>query len=456
MSGLVSRRIEVAPRRWMFLPIGVKVRELDGSACLAFEAAARGWGVILGNKSLLKDRTDLPRGMQIEKKIANGTAAKIPEVWATGRKVSAWCEEGLVYPNAEEYGWRKVEHKAYDLLDLFFAWGRNQADDMTKLGCNSQKMVVTGNPRFDLHRADRRAVFAEKVARIRRQYAPFILVNTKFSLHNGLRASTDIVAKMRDQEKVRTPEQEAEMAGAVAFHAAGFKGFMALTDALSRRFPDHTIVVRPHPSELFDTWAKKAATLPNVRAIREGNVIEWILAAQISVHNNCTTGVESYLLGKPAISYRPVSDPRFNLFLPNALSVNAFDLDETLALVAKALAGQPISANDDAAEKARLAAHYIANANGQGSCERILDALGAADLPEERFSFSGGPFHEATVATQKSLRFLRLVQGNKKVPSRHTVHGQELRELLGATQRLTGRYGGVRINEIESNVFCIH
>ena len=126
MSTVLSRKIEVSSRRWLLLPIETKARELDGKALLAFEAAERGWGSILGRKSLRRN-ADLPRGMLIEKSIPPGRSADILQARAAGRRVSAWCEEGLVYNNANEYGHRKVEKTAYDLLDLYFAWGQNQA-----------------------------------------------------------------------------------------------------------------------------------------------------------------------------------------------------------------------------------------------------------------------------------------------------------------------------------------
>ena len=147
---------------------------------------------------------------------------------------------------------------------------------------------------------------------------------------------------MRAIGKVNTSEQEAEALGQIDFHRTGFHKFMELMDEVSRQFPQYTVVVRPHPSERHDAYKAKAATLPNVKVICEGNVVEWILASDACVHNNCTTGVESYLLGKPAISYRPLCDPKFDLYLPNALSAEAFDLDTVMDLLDKTLRGEAI------------------------------------------------------------------------------------------------------------------
>ena len=53
-------------RRWLFLPIETKVRELDGKLLLAATAAERGWGVILGHKDNLAAETADMRGIVLE------------------------------------------------------------------------------------------------------------------------------------------------------------------------------------------------------------------------------------------------------------------------------------------------------------------------------------------------------------------------------------------------------
>ena len=109
--------------------------------------------------------------------------------------------------------------------------------------------------------------------------------------------------------------------------------------ALSHRHRDYQIIIRPHPSESHDPWQRLAAELPNVSVIYEGNVAEWLLAANLLIHNNCTTGVEAYLLGRAAIAYSAFRDEAYDLFLPNALSEEVFELDQLLDIAAKALSG---------------------------------------------------------------------------------------------------------------------
>jgi len=474
MRSLLSWRVEVSPRRWILLPIGfaLKTREFDGNAMLAFEAAERGWGTLLGDKSL-RHRANLPRGMLIEKNIAPGTSKKVATSLIRGQKLAACCEEGLVYNNADEYGRRKVEKTTYDLLELFFCWGKNHAEDMLSLGCNGDKLIRAGNPRFDLHRPELRNVFTQRVEEIREKYAPFILVTTKFSHYNGYYSPEAALAKMRELGKVQTPKQEAEALGQIAFHRRGFHAFMELVDQTSRTFPDHRIVVRPHPSERHDPWHAKAAALPNVEIIFEGNVIEWLLAADACIHNNCTTGVESYLLGKTPISYRPVCDPQFDLYLPNALSAEAFDLETAIRLVGAVLRGKEVSTTEEVQVKADVARRFIENIEGKRACERFLDALDGADLPEERLAFSVGPLNEFKLTAQRTLQRVRKTTKRKGGDSLRVWSGEsaarkrghalrsdnvnraDLITLLEAARRVTGRFSDVQIVELEKNLLCI-
>ena len=268
MSAIFSRKSEVSPRRWLLLPIETKARELDGKALLAFEAADRGWGCILGRKSLRR-KADLPRGMLIEKSIPPGRSADILQALAAGRRVSAWCEEGLVYNNADEYGQRKLEKRAYDLLDLYFAWGQHQTADMVdKLGCDAQKVVVAGNPRFDLYRPEFRTIFSSKVAQIRKTYAPFILITTNFAFYNNYIGPDATMERMRARGHARIAEQGEESWSRVPFQEANFAKFIPMVRALSQLHRDHQIIIRPHPSESHDPWRQLAAELECVGGLR--------------------------------------------------------------------------------------------------------------------------------------------------------------------------------------------
>jgi surface carbohydrate biosynthesis protein len=462
---LRPRQLELSPRRWILSPIAIKARDLDGNALLAFAAAERGFGVLLGNAKL-KSKPYTPRGFVIEKNLRPGKATQlVSESRASGQKIGAWCDEGLIYKDAETYHRLKFDRRAYELVDAYFTWGKNQAVDLVEqLGCSGDKIHVTGNPRFDVHRPDLRAVFAERTDKIRRRHGPYILVNTKFSTFNGFAQSEKDISGMRRRGMLQTAEHEAEAQGLKNFQGLVFEGFMHLVDRLSQSFPDYTVIVRPHPSEDHEPWRARAATLPNVEVIYDGNVAEWILASEICIHNNCTTGVEAYLLGKPAISYRPACDPKFDLFLPNALSSEAFELEQVMEMVTTVLGGKTISSDKDNSANAHTARHFIANIEGKWASESILDALDEEDLPEAPLSVPANWLSHIEAGVRRCFRPVTSIGRTPAAASKERfakqkfdgMHRAELVDFLKSAQKTTGRFGNIQIAQLEDDVLCIY
>jgi surface carbohydrate biosynthesis protein len=445
--------------------VWIKLRELDGSALLAFEAAERGWGVLLGNRRL-RTRTDLPRGVFVERRIGPGNAVDaIRGSRALGRKVVAWCEEGLVYPNVEDYGRRKLNPAAYESLDQYFAWGAQQREDMIRLGCNPDVMMITGNPRFDVHRSDTRGMLDARAGAIREHYGPFILVNTNFPKHN-LGSGVDDQRKLevlRREGKVSTAEDEAVELGWMEFQRQVFLKFLALVPLLSRAFPEHRVVVRPHPSESHDPWQELAATFPNVSVLFEDNVAAWLLAADVSIHNNCTTGVEAFALDRPTVAYRPASHPRYDLALPHALSVEAFTSDDVLSLVAACLRGDRVQRESDHLARAAVADRHIANLNGPPAARAIVDALDLMDVPLEPLSAASSVVSSLGRTARRILRPVRSAFGSSAASRTRAFKRQrhpglrldELQVLLSEARRVGGRFESVSITPIDDDTFCV-
>lgn len=59
------------------------------------------------------------------------------------------------------------------------------------------------------------------------------------------------------------------------------------------------VIVRPHPSENIEIWKKYTKNYSKkIKIIRSGNVLSWILAAKLLIHNGCTTAIEALFLKK--------------------------------------------------------------------------------------------------------------------------------------------------------------
>ena len=137
-----------------------------------------------------------------------------------------------------------------------------------------------------------------------------------------------------------------------------------------------TIIVRPHPSENFKVYNDIAAKCERVKVTNEGNVIPWLLASKTMVHNGCTTGLEAYALGVPAISYLATFNEYYDYEfqgLPTKLSYQSFNFEELETTLAGILKGELGVAGGE--ERQALIDYYLAAQNGRLACERIVDIL---------------------------------------------------------------------------------
>ncbi len=88
------------------------------------------------------------------------------------------------------------------------------------------------------------------------------------------------------------------------------------------RFPDRTIVIRPHPAEDPSYWTPRFDMYNNIVVVKDSSHVPWTLGADVVIHTSCSTGTEAAVLGVPALSITPrPNSHQQNYLLSN--SVNA-------------------------------------------------------------------------------------------------------------------------------------
>lgn len=451
---LQSRRDRVT---CLAIPIETKVRELDAKVFMACVAAERGFRVILGGYDALSRRVAcLPCGsFYLEKSIQPGRALRFRAYLDIGLRIVAWCEEGLAFIDPEEYLRRRVDSAVLAETEWFFAWGPYQADLIRRAApALASRVIEAGNPRMDLLKKPLAGAFRDEADRLRATYPGLILVNTNFSLCNHQKGPGVFLASLKAEGKVKTPEEERFAQGWVDHKQVLFEAFRRMIPALSHRFPDRTIVVRPHPSEDHETWRRLAEPLPNVKVLHEGNVVPWLLAADALVHNGCTTGFEAHLLGRPVFAYQPVTSEDYDTHLPNRVSVCAATLPALLEALAAGLDGTGTAKNPDAR---RVVAAYLAHPEG-GAADAIVDHLWA-----QRKTAKPLPLRRRGLRLLRRLIRRWLERGR---PSENVDHYEiqkfpgltlaELRRLHQAYRSETGRFNDVGIREPWPGCFEFH
>jgi surface carbohydrate biosynthesis protein len=446
----------------LLIPVENQVREIDAKLLLALVAAERGFPVILGSRATLhRDAASLPRGVYLAKSFRSLSVRMFRIYRDLGSRIAAWDEEALVRtPNREFWYRRRLSKEALEMVDVFFAWGADDADTFGSFpDWPGTTIHTTGNPRIDMMRPELRGYFDEDVAALRRRYGDFVLVNTNFGLVNHY------VGKMTGAPPVppgsNRPEDLEVAEGLVSHRRELFEGFKEMVGSLAESRPKTTIIVRPHPIENPAIWNQIAARYANVHALNEGNVLPWLLASKLLIQNGCTTGVEAFVLGVPSIAYQSVVSERFDGDLPNALSARAFDLDQLNSQIDAVLEGTPLP---DGEERRKRAQQHITSLEGPLASDRIVDVLadlypaGALPVRPQPLRFATAWLHSEARALVKRAR--AQIPGNRNSADyqRHRFPGvtlEILRERTDRLARLLNRFDKIRIQQRAEDIFEI-
>jgi surface carbohydrate biosynthesis protein len=439
--------------RTVILPIEIKNRELDGMLLLGAVLAERGRHVILGNRlEINRFAHRLPPSLLLGKTITMLDEEVYYRWRHFGHRVVALDEEALVIWSKPIYVRRRVHPPTVAHVSALLAWGEENALTWEEAIPDGRPPIhVTGNPRFDLFRPVLREAEAELVGALRRRYGRFILFNSNFGSVNTV---VDEVTRFPHPDQLartgREPPRYYEPALARHRHAV-LEAFLEAVPAIARRFPGHSLIVRPHPSERADTWREALQGLDNAHVVYEHGTPPWILAADAVLHHTCTTSVEAYLCGRPAISYRPVADPALDPLLTVELSEEATSLPELLAHLEARLGGAPPQL--DGAAEAALARHYVA-AHGPLAADRIADAIDTVDFPV-RLAASSWLRRRQWQAQRWRKRLRKADKPDEawRTTWRRHLYPQgdppaelaQLRSRLELLGRLLGRFEGVRI-----------
>jgi len=363
---------------FLYLPIEVASRELHAKLLLSYFAVDRGYEVVVGWKRVInKNLRAMPPGIVMFKTLTARDGEAMDKARAAGHRVVALDEEvpGLV---ATKQKLRWVAKESAAASDVIFAVGDDHLDALRQFhSAHADRYRVVGNPRWDLLRPELRGSHAEEVAAIRRQYGPFILINTNFAiLNSSRRTGEETRAWFAETGRVdlSKPEDVIFLDEIYAMEHANTAAVHELVRALPARFPAHRIIVRPHPIERAETWSELLRDVPRTEMVREGAAVPWIMASDVLIHTNCTTGVEAFALDKPAISLRPTALAVNDVYLANRINYVAATVDETLAQLDRLIGPGPAWSGYPAEFRA-IFDRFFAGTHGPFACEHILDAL---------------------------------------------------------------------------------
>ena len=250
-------------------------------------------------------------------------------------------EEGGVIPGDED-GWKQGLNFRLDpgILkedDYVFTWGNFQKKHYASKESSlpESNFIDTGYPKLELYRPRFRYYYKKIIEEIKGKYGSYILINTNQNIANALGGIEYMLQE--DIEKVCfTSKDESlrlEFIHRWAHQNKVVSNFIVLIHTLSIAMPDKTFVVRPHPGEDPNFYRLMLAGLKNVHVDKTGAVHPWIMAADLIIHDGCTTAVEAFLAEVPVVTYKSTTTEPCEQMLPNQLGVRCETIDEIMKVI---------------------------------------------------------------------------------------------------------------------------
>ncbi len=453
----------------LIIPVENQVRELDAKLLLSCVAAERGFSVVLGSRFFIHLALPfLSRGVVIAKSMRSVSRLTLMLTRRLGHDIVAWDEEGLVrFLSPEYYAWR-YSTDAFGTVSHLFTWGQDDANLFSQYpGYNGAPIYVTGNPRIDLLRQELRGYFQEEVEALQRKHGKFILVNTNFSFVNAFVPGLNLIQRTgfgRSTKVSRTGfGLSPEFAEGMANHQkAIYEAFRELVPQLGRWFPDKTIVLRPHPSEDRDVWRDVVADQQNVRVIHDGNVVPWLMACEVLVHNGCTTAVEAAMLKTPLITYQPVRSAAYDYDLPNSLSHRAFACCEVREKLDDVIRGRAQSLEQGTRQ--RILSRHLAPTTGALASDRVVDVLehlGYLDHQPPRSGVASYLRGWIGLNARTLAQQINMQRSNSRHSAAHHAHRfpristDEINDRISKFHVQLNRFGNVRAVSMSPHIFQI-
>lgn len=281
-------------------------RELDGKLLLAHEFAEQYGSAVIGRTSICRALMKRGYGDVLFDVVASPKSAVEFKEIRRDRRIIIIDEEASAWVNNTPTVQRIRFHKeACDEVNGFVSWGTHH--DEIAPSWAAEKMLQTGNPRLELCRMRWFCLWEEETKVIQNSFPDgFVLFNSNLptrALTNSPKETERFYKKL--EKKVGfsddyTVDLEIVKRSATEAHAI----FLKTLDSACRVSSalGLPLVVRPHPtvpSALLRREIPNCST--RVSVDNRFSIKPWLENAAVVLHHNCTSSIESTLMGTPSI-----------------------------------------------------------------------------------------------------------------------------------------------------------
>jgi surface carbohydrate biosynthesis protein len=444
-------------KKWIILPVEVKVRDLESRILLALFFIQKGYGVILGSHLQINRHIDLlPGGIYFDKSIAKNKLDHFKKIREKFRIV-ALDEEGLSSLNNErQYINQRISRESLKLTDIFFTWGLSEKEMIKeKYPDTSCRIIAIGNPRLDLYRRELIGLYKDRTNKITQEYGNYILMPSNFSIMNEAQIDATLT-KLKNLGRIQNEEDKKYYLERFEYQKKILSSFVKIAKNLSDSLMDRKIIVRPHPSENINEWKRILVNHSNILVVYNESIAPWILASDMVIHSSCTTGLEAFLLGKPVISYVPDPNHEISKHISNSLSCCFQSDDNLIEWVKKFFIG--INTMPNNLEKQKIIGKHISSLNGKYSVELITREIEKIQISKEILEISLFKIRLIKFKSNLSSVLYRLynyISFNSRFLKFPDTNAYELKTKMDQLILLLGSDDNVSIDKIDKNLFCL-
>ena len=237
--------------KYLYLPLEIVIREIDGKALLAFEAATRGWKVVICTKRYFFNNINrIPKGNVIVKSAVPNELSQLKKIRKAGHKIFLLDEEGVVTYDIFLRGNYRYNEETISLISAFFFWGKKQHQVFN--GSYPQYKQIgynTGAPRYQFWKTYAKEYYKDDIKQKNKKFGKYILFNTSFGIANNYLSGEGLQSSYNDMGRLSNVELKTFLEDQHDINSIAYKEYLRFIEKLAHEMSDVKIIIRPHPSE---------------------------------------------------------------------------------------------------------------------------------------------------------------------------------------------------------------
>lgn len=290
----------------VYLPVEIKSRDFLNKLLLAYYLANDGFTIFIGRKKELEIMVNsYYPGIYFGINTQLNYLTFYQKIKNKKNKIFLFDEEGLVTLSAENYKNYKANDRILDVCDVFFCWGRKQYNKIFIRSPQKKKLVISGSLRIELLKKKYNSIFYKNVNKIKKKYKKFVLLVSSYGISNHFVNKENNLKAYLSNKNIKNKSVLLNYKYYYNFNNIRYKNFLKKIKKILY-LKNYNFIIRPHPSENIETYSSLKKISKKIYISNEYSIIEWLKAANLVVHDYCTTAFEGFIL-KKKISYFPVN-----------------------------------------------------------------------------------------------------------------------------------------------------